>query len=519
MNLPNAQTQQFIREHREEDVRRLALQFSGKTDIDLTFALQQIAGWQTARTKLPLWAATDGIIFPPHLAMEQCSSQEAGWYKQRICLYWGREDFLKRREESGERRDLTPTLPQGNGDPNLKLGWWREERGERFLKRREERGGRREVTSDSCEGVGNEEYLNNNCDSKNNVCEKEEIDKSCERKVRSNQMYSLSSLPSPLSTKEPSLPSPPSSLIDLTGGFGVDFSFLARAFQHAVYVERQEELCEIARHNLPLLGVKADVVCADAVEMLMKSRDIDLIFVDPARRDAAGGRTYDLRDCTPDVTLLMPEMLKRARRVMLKLSPMLDYHKAIDDINASAGMHKNVVETVHIVAVDNECKELLLIVSGENHDAPQLFCVNNGEVVEICDAERDVLLIDDMPIGGQYLYEPNAAIMKSGAFGWLSAKYDVRAIAQNSHLFVSDDYRNDFPGRRFRIEKVCTMNKKELRRALDGIKKANVSVRNFPLTAEQLRRKLNVSDGGTTYIFGTTHTNGTHLLLICTKEE
>ena len=391
--------EEFIREHRHEDVRQLALQAARYPDIDMQLALQQIAGWQTACTKLPEWAATDGIIYPPRLSMEQCSSEATAKYKAKV---------------------LDPT---------------------------------------------------------------------------------------------------PSTVIDLTGGFGVDFSYMARGFQKAVYVERQPHLCEAARHNFQLLGLEnAEVVCGDGVEYLknlpspFNAQSRLTIYLDPARRDENGKKTYAISDCTPDVVALKDLLLEKAGRVMIKLSPMLDWHKAVDDLG-------EVVE-VHIVSVDNECKELLLVLA-KNPAAPlRVVCANirhdaETELFEFFPS-NDNLSIPLFPTLRErdFLYEPNASIMKAGCFAEVAHCFGVQPTGSNSHLFLSPQFLPDFPGRKFQIEKVTSMNKKELKHVIGGLTKANITVRNFPLSVAELRKRLKLADGGDTYIFATTLGEKDHVLLI-----
>ena len=411
----NEQTLSFIREHRTEDPHRLALQ-SRPEGVDIQYALEQIAGWQAARQKLPSWAATEGIIYPPHLSMEQCSSEPTAVYKRNIA--------------------------------------------QRLL--------------------GSEAHT----------------------------------------------------LADITGGFGVDFSYMAQCFRRCIYVERQEVLCRAARHNMPLLGLAAaEIHCADGTEYIAAMQErASMIFADPARRSSSGGRTYGIADCTPDVAALRGELTSKARYVMIKLSPMLDWHRAVEEMQC--------VSEVHIVSVRNECKELLLILddSHEPSQPLQLFCVNctdtqdgtphtapkNGtphtdtETFAIEQGTKYVPCPLASPHAGAYLYEPNASLMKAGCFGMLSQRYAMAQIATDSHLFTSEN-AVDFPGRRFRISAVTPLNKKELRTALSGITRANIATRNFPLSVAALRKRLKLADGGSCYIFATTLSNGAHVLLICEK--
>ncbi|MBQ9356181.1 MAG: RsmD family RNA methyltransferase [Prevotella sp.] len=315
------------------------------------------------------------------------------------------------------------------------------------------------------------------------------------------------------------------SLLDLTGGFGVDFAFMSRAFEQAVYLERQEELCQMARHNFAALGLQgATVVCGDGVDYLHSmTASADMIFLDPARRDTHGSRTYAISDCTPDVIPLMETLLRKARYVMLKLSPMLDWRKAVADL----GGHS--VRQVHIVAISGECKELLILLSAEGTaQPPVLFCANDDTLEVFPTAlttptappiptAPTTPTIPTAPTPSHFLYEPNAALMKAGLFAELAARYGVQPLAANSHLFVSDTEVPSFPGRRFVVQAVSTMNKRELRRLTASVSQANITVRNFPMTVAELRRRLKMGEGGSNYIFATTLASGEHVLLLCSK--
>ena len=307
-------------------------------------------------------------------------------------------------------------------------------------------------------------------------------------------------------------------MTDLTGGFGVDFSFISCAFAAATYVERNEQLCHIVEHNLPLLGLNnATVVCADAVEYLSTVEPQTMLFLDPARRDEHGAKTVMLADCTPDVVQLLPQLLEKSRFTMLKLSPMLDWHKAVDDLQGT-------VREVHIVSVGGECKELLLVLStvveselkvycadlSTASDTSSLFVYTPGSSAPVANSKLKTQ-------NSKFVHEPNASIMKAGCFDELAAAYGVSPVSRNSHLFLSDEPVEDFPGRSFVVERVTTMNKGELRKALVGIAKANIATRNFPLSVAELRKRLKIKDGGDVYIFATTTAEGEHLLLISRK--
>lgn len=397
----NQATFDFIRQYADADVRQLALRGAKDPEVDMTFALEQIAGRQKARAKLPSWAAIDEIVYPPHLSMEQCSSETTALYKARLA---------------------------GQGG----------------------------------------------------------------------------------------------TFVDLTGGFGVDFYFMSQGFAQRVYVEQNAELCKIAEHNMQVLGLQSAVVCNTTADYLSSMAHADVIFLDPARRNEHGGRTYGIEDCSPNVLELMPQLLEKANKVILKLSPMLDWHQAVEAL-------KHVSE-VHIVSVNNECKELLLVLSRQTSDSLRLICVNGESIFEIIPtAETSSFLRGNcqFPLGklssiqGQNLclYEPNASVMKSGCFAALEERFPVQQIGPNSHLFVSTDEIDDFPGRSFQIQAISSMNKREQKEVLKGIDKANITVRNFPLSVAELRKRLKLKEGGDVYIFATTVAKDSHLLIVCRKKS
>lgn len=415
--LINEKTWEFIKKHADDDVRKLALQGVKDAEVDLQTALQQIAGRQTARRKLPSWAAVDGIIYPPHLNMEQCSSEQTARYKAKIA---------------------------GTGDR----------------------------------------------------------------------------------------------MADLTGGFGIDFYWMSQGFQHRQYIEQNEALCAISSENFQLLGLKCTVCCCDTATYLTTMPHVDLVYLDPARRNEHGGRTYSIEDCTPNVLELLPLLMEKADRVLLKLSPMLDWRKAVDDIQkpiANSQMPKAIVSEVHIVSVDNECKELLMVLGKKPTDGLRVVCVNGDSTFDFIPMLGTLhshpgnisfpsweyppsRRLSESPL---YLYEPNASIMKAGCFQEIEARFPVQQIAANSHLFLSTEEVGDFPGRGFRILAISPVNQKKFSEILVSsgfpLERANLAVRNFPLSAEQLRKKLKLKDGGDAYIFATTTPEGAHRLFICRK--
>ena len=436
MTIMNDETREFVAMHRNEDVRELALKAKRVEGLDLPLALDQIAGWQIARKKLPQWASCEGIVYPPHISMEQCSSQFTAQYKSEIA-----------------QTLLAPAATV------------------------------RARVSDSAESV----------------------------MQTAKSAFQLSDSP------ESDTLVARSSMVDLTGGFGVDFSYLARGFSQATYVERQRHLCDLAEHNMAALGLdQARIVCGDGVEYLRQMDPVDFIYLDPARRDEHGSRTYAIEDCTPNVFELRDLLLAKSQYTLVKLSPMLDWRKAVADFDGT-------VREVHIVATGNECKELLLVLGQQVHEepsAPRVFCVNDNQRINYDSAAyTQGLRIGGKPLpdAKRYLYEPNASIMKAGCFDLVEERFGVTQVGPSSHLFVSATPVADFPGRGFAIEAIGGMNKKDIKRLLNGTKQANIAVRNFPLTAPQLRKKLKLADGGPVYLFGTTMQGCDHVLLRTSK--
>jgi hypothetical protein len=466
----NQPTLDFIRLHADDDVRQLALS-RVPADVDMRAALCQIEGRQLAARKLPSWAACDGLLFPPRLSLEQCSSEATAHYKRQLVA--------------------------------------------RHL---------------SQEGVET------------------------------------------------------TSFVDLTAGFGVDFAALAPLFTQAFYVDRNPDLCELARHNLPCLGLpQAQILSASAEEVLdalhvssstcqlvssstcqlvnsstcqlvnsstcqlIHSLPLSLVMLDPARRDTAGRKVALIEDCTPDVCALQQRLRSVARLTLIKLSPMLDLTAALRSLHA-------VVEA-HVVSVGGECKELLLLMRGEELGSPSAQPSLDAIPIYCVDLPSQFASDDDAaaPFGlsrvsrvvlsracrvvftraeeaaapvppyvdpslftsaeGLYLYEPSASLLKAGAFRVLSQRYPVEKVAPQSHLYVSRVPIKDFPGRAWRIQDVCTFSKRDLRRLLADTPAAELSVRGFPTSVATLRRQLHLREGGTVHLIATTLADNTRLLL------
>lgn len=492
----NQATLDFIRQHQDDDVRQLAFLGSKYPEVDMPFALDQIRGRKMARVKLPRWASIDGIIYPPHISMEQCSSEQTALYKAELAARL--LGLSPSSSENGEEKEK-----ESENASNLHLS---------------------EICEFAGKGAVDSEFAKNEA-----TCKKQQI--LTESKENVNEIK-----------EEPHEGdfSEETGFVDLTGGFGVDFSYIAsRLGVKSMYVERQAHLCEAAKENFGRLGLKNAIVkngdgievlhsfaskkkaaasdslgiTEDQSQSLLKTKlGLKLIFIDPARRDDAGNKVVSLKDCTPDVTLLQEEMLSKADYVIIKLSPMLDWHRAVSELNC--------VQEVHIISVNNECKELLLVLSARNMGNLRIYCVNDAQsfVCEESDMESSSVKIAPFTLEEmQYLYEPNASLMKAGCFGVLSGRYDARMLSKNSHLFVSQAPIEAFPGRSFRIIAVSSFNKKELKRHLSGITKANIATRNFPLSVAELRKRLKLKDGGETYIFATTLSDESHVLVITEK--
>lgn len=389
----NKETTDFIAANRDKEPSALALQAKRYPGVDMREAVTQIEGWQTAKHKLPTWAKTEGIIYPPRISMEQCSSEATALYKTGIA--------------------------KGNR------------------------------------------------------------------------------------------------LADLTGGFGIDCSYMSREFQEVVYIERNAMLCDIAKENFALLGLgHIDIINGNSDEVLPTLQKQEWIFIDPARRDGDGRKVVALGDCEPDVTALENLLLEKAAKVMVKCSPMLDITAAIRQLSS--------IEAVHIIAVNNECKELLFILGKDNGENTQIECVNiqKGSSCSFAftlDEEANSTVTYSNSVG-RYLYEPNAAIQKGGCHRALSQKLQIDKLHPNSQLYTADRLIENFPGRIFEVARVFGFSKADIKQ-LQALKKANITVRNFPESVQTLRKKLKLNDGGENYLFATTLSGERKILVHCRKAQ
>lgn len=291
--------------------------------------------------------------------------------------------------------------------------------------------------------------------------------------------------------------------LDLTAGYGVDTYFLNEHFEHTDYVEQNAELCRIAAHNFADKSISIHNTTAE--EFLQRTpytvHPYDLIFLDPARRDSHGGKVFRLEDCTPNVVELLPTLLQHLSpdgRILLKLSPMLDLTQAIKELSIVHGTSSlcTLSWDIHIVAIKNEVKEFLLLSGGTGKITAIDLAKKEQAFVFTREEEREA---SSLPIQGElegaYLYEPNAAILKAGAYKLIAQRFGLTKLDTNTHLYTSDTLIDHFPGRVWKINAQCTMHNAQ-------ISSANVLTRNYPLTAEQLKKKLHLKDGGDTYVIG-----------------
>jgi hypothetical protein len=285
---------------------------------------------------------------------------------------------------------------------------------------------------------------------------------------------------------------------DLTGGLGVDCYFISQHFRHSDYVELHPELCELAKHNFSVLAGGITVNNASAASYLSHCDPVDCIFLDPARRDNYGRKTVSIADCTPNVIELQDLLLSKSQKVMVKLSPMLDISLALKELHH--------VKEVHIVAVGNECKELLFILEPNFEGEPVFTCVNlhsNQHAVSFTLEEERVATLQLAKEVGRYLYEPNTAVMKGGCYKLLTQRFAIQKLHRNSHLYTSETLIEGFPGRIFEVDD-CAVFGKKTKTLLSGVEKASIAVRNFPLTVAELRKSLHIGDGDQVYLFATT---------------
>lgn len=391
----NEATKQFVLQHAHKPPHQVALIASKHPNVNITEAINQIRGKQIASEKIPLWADNPHIQYPPHLSLEQCSSQTTAQFKA--------------------------SLTQGN------------------------------------------------------------------------------------------------TLIDLTGGLGVDCAFLAEKFQKVTYIEQQENLASLAQNNFRALKLHhIEVIhsqCEDYLRHL--SERADTIFIDPARRNGQGKKVVLLEECNPNIEKLLPTLIRKAKRVMVKLSPMLD-------INALQKALPNIAD-IYIVSVQNEVKEILTLHHpSEDNTSPKIHCVNllkNGKKHTYTGAlsTEATLHIDYATQTKEYLYEPFATILKAGLYKSIATDFLIEKLHPNSHLYTSQKRINNFPGRVFEITHVFSLCKADIKQIRKMAPEANIAVRNFPLKTEELRKRLKLKDGGDKYLFATTLSNNRKVIIATRK--
>lgn len=303
--------------------------------------------------------------------------------------------------------------------------------------------------------------------------------------------------------------------IDLTGGLGIDCYWLSKDFKCYHYVERQEYLCRLAQHNFQALGrSQVEVQQKEAIDYLSQCKSADFIYLDPARRNQQGKKMVALNDCDPDVGSLHNQLLEKAPVVMVKLSPMLDISLALQQLPRTA--------EVHIVAVDNECKELLFMLRRDASVEDVCLYTANLRCREA--SQRFSFRLKEERSAGcsyaesleNYLYEPNAAVMKSGGFACLGKSYSLKKLHPNSHLFTSATLQPSFPGRIFTVADVLSPSDKRNKARLKGAA-LNVCVRNYPEPAELIRSRFRIKEGKERFLFATTLLRGEHRFIICDK--
>ena len=396
--MANNLTEQFIREHLTADVRTLALS-AHHDGVDMQYALTQISGWQAARLKVPLLAATEGIVYPRHLSLEQCTSQYIAQYKA---------SFIENRLGSGFK------------------------------------------------------------------------------------------------------------MADITGGMGVDCFFISRSASQVYYNEMSAELCDCARINFKALGrQEIEINCGTAEDYIagLTPDSLDLIYLDPARRSDAGRKLVSISDCQPDTVALQDALLRIARYVMVKLSPMLDISRALTELKH--------VSAVFIIGLEGECKEITLLMQRGFDAEPTITAVDidaDGTPESAVSSAKSVDSAQPLPIAnpeqlqpGTFISEPSAPYMKSALFRTIAAKTGTALLHPDTHLFWSKEKPEEFPGRTFQIEGIIPFDK----RSLSALAKtqANLSVRNFPESAPELQRRLKLRDGGSRYLIATTLSDSKRVIL------
>lgn len=388
----NDNIKSFVQQHADAEVHQLLFaKHRSLTDEDLKLAIQQIEGRQRAKKKLPTWTGNAEIIYPIHLSLEQCSSEETAQFKAGLV--------------SGDK------------------------------------------------------------------------------------------------------------MIDLTGGFGVDTFFLAKSFKSAIHVERNTELSTIAAHNFKELN-QLNISCSnkEAETALQEIDFVNLIYIDPARRNEHGGKIVSISDCTPNVMELQELFALKTDEALIKLSPMLDITQAVRELTH--------VTDVYVVSVRNECKELLIKADyrTEKVNNISIHCVNlladnRKEIFDFDFAQNDAKDIVYTAQVENYLYEPNASVLKAGGFNSLARSYALKKLHPNSHLFTSVEYISDFPGKVIEVQATYGFDKRSLKELKSNLSQANLIIRNFPSSPDALLKRLKISEGGEDYLYATTAYDNAKVLI------
>ena len=300
------------------------------------------------------------------------------------------------------------------------------------------------------------------------------------------------------------------SLIDLTGGFGIDSFYFSKTVKNVIHIEQNGELSEIAKNNFMLLKANNITTIITTAEEFIKNttEKADIIYIDPSRRNE-NLRVFKLAECVPNIINLASDLFKITNKILVKTAPLLDIKQTIKDL-------KNV-STIWVISVDNDCKEVLYLIEKNKTEEPTIYTINltkkNQEYsFNYCIENNSSVLLSSPE---KYLYESNSAILKAGAFNSICHEFKVKKIATNSHIYTSETLIEDFPGRTFKIEKTIPYSPKDFKKI--GIKQANVSCRNFKHSVEEVKKKLKIKDGGNHYIFATTDSDNKPILIICKK--
>lgn len=299
-------------------------------------------------------------------------------------------------------------------------------------------------------------------------------------------------------------------LIDLTGGFGVDCVSFSKKFEKIIHCEINNNLSKIVGHNLKELNIKnIEILAEDGINYLQQNtQKHDWIYVDPSRRNIVKEKVFLLKDCLPNVPENLDVLFNYSNNILIKTSPILDIKSAINELK--------FVKKIYVIAIKNEVKELLFILEKNYINTMSIKTVNiNQNNIQLFDFKLNTDIISNYSLPLKYVYEPNSAILKSGGFHEVSHQFNISKLHLHSHLYTSNKLI-DFPGRRFEIKHCIPFDKKQLKKLILN-EKANITTRNFPQTVEQIRKKTKLKDGGNQYLFFTTDLDGKHIILICEK--